>query len=111
MYCPNCVKPPCTKTTCLYEHSLLKIDNKYREDLLCDFCGTATYLLGPNTFRDYTCNFDICEVCYVNLPEEHPLVPFKMSKNVVDHLIQPESEASNSSSELDLPDFPSLSSE
>ena len=71
LYCPNCRKPPCTKSTCLYDHKLEKIEIQNRTSLICDFCGTAAYLLGPFAFRDQLCNFDICEVCFVNLPETH----------------------------------------
>ena len=42
--------------------------------------------MGPLAYRDARCNFDICEVCFVNLPEKHELVPFNTPKNVVSHL-------------------------
>ena len=46
-----------------------------------------TSLLGPRVYKDQQCNFDICEVCYTNLPLHHELVPFKMSKAVINHPI------------------------
>ena len=87
IFCTNCRKPPCTKTTCLYNHKLIK-HPVVTTCIYCDFCGTGAHLLGPKVYRDVECNFDICEVCYVNLPETHELVPFKMSKNVIDHLVK-----------------------
>jgi len=46
----------------------MKKHNNPSKELICDFCGIAAYLLGPYVFRDIRCNFDICEVCYINLP-------------------------------------------
>lgn len=71
----------------------------YQRGLICDFCGTAAYLLGPNAFRDTECNFDICEVCFINLPDTHELVPFKTPKNVIDHLKHNQMEDSGSEEE------------
>ena len=82
LFCTTCRKPPCIKKTCLYSHKLTP-QPCYSSQLYCDFCGTAAHLLGPIVYRDTDCNFDICEVCYVNLPEHHDLVPFKMTNEVI----------------------------
>ena len=41
---------------------------------LCDICGLPTVLMGKYMYDDYHCNFGICELCYQDLPDEHPQV-------------------------------------
>ena len=71
-----------TNKAVLYEH---KLTNK-SETLFCDYCGNLAKNRSPTIYKDSNCNFDICWVCYEKLPETHELVPFKMSKNAIQHL-------------------------
>ena len=100
LYCTSCRKPPCTRKTCLYSHPLKEII-AYSQSIYCDFCGISAQLLGPKVYNDQECNFDICEVCYVNLPETHELVPFKMNKEVIDHLVNEDKKHKSQPSQIE----------
>ena len=78
MYCSDCRPFPCTKTKCPTGHKL-KYRNKPTKNRICDLCDAPAGLLGKGVHGFCACEFDICDICYQKLPEEHALVPLKCS--------------------------------
>lgn len=75
------MRVPCSQKECPIGHELTKAMD--RGSITCDLCAIPPrQVQDSRIYSDRRCNFDVCQACWLKLPEEHPYPNYRQDRRI-----------------------------